>query len=101
MVGQDEDGDVVGRVVPPPAFPVLVRPLPAQRAEHVAPQNPGADIAKAAGGEIIVQPGRAAVLAEQGLLEGARGEQPLVQRFGAHAQRILEVLVRAGPVSVE
>src|ERR1700686_2187695 len=48
-----------------------VRPVPTNGSEHVPPKNPGPNILKATGGEIIVNPGRTAVLAEQGPLERA------------------------------
>lgn len=72
MMGQDEDRNVVRRIVAPPAFPACVRPCAANRAEHVSAKNPGAHIPKTTGGELIVHSGRAAVLAEQGPLEGTR-----------------------------
>jgi transposase InsO family protein len=101
MVGQNEDRNVVGRIVAPPAFPGVVLPLAAHGGEHVAPQNPCANILKAARGEIIVNPRAAAVLAEQRALERAGRQQPLVQLRSAHAERIIEALVRARSISVE
>jgi hypothetical protein len=71
MMGQDEDWNVIRWIVSPPAFPVCVRPVPTNGSEHVPPKNPGPNILKATGGEIIVNPGRTAVLAEQGPLERA------------------------------
>jgi hypothetical protein len=66
MMGQDEDWNVIRWIVSPPALPVCVRPVPTNGSEHVPSKNPGPNILKAAGGEIIVNPGRTAVLAEQG-----------------------------------
>ena len=85
MMGQDEDWNVIRRIVSPPAFPVYVRPVPTNGSEHVPPKNPGPNILKATGGEIIVNPGRTAVLAEQGPLEAcvsglATGVVPSRQR---------------------
>src|SRR5262245_47552676 len=57
MMGQDEDWNVIRWIVSPPAFPVSVRPVPTNGSEHVPPQNPGPNILKATGGEIIVNPG--------------------------------------------
>src|SRR5215471_3809691 len=71
MMGQDEDWNVIRWIISPPAFPFCVRPFPTNGSEHVPPKNPGPNILKATGGEIIVNPGRTAVLAEQGPLEGA------------------------------
>src|SRR6266576_657672 len=47
VMRQHEDGRVIRRLVAPPALPALVRPGAADRTEHVAPENPGADSGKA------------------------------------------------------
>ena len=65
MMRQDENGNVIRRIVSPPAFPVGVRPVPTNGPEHVPAKNPGPNILEATGGEIIVNPGRTAVLAKQ------------------------------------
>src|SRR5579862_3175751 len=88
MMSQHEDVAVIGWFVAPPAFPVVVRPRTAHWPEHVAAENPRADILKAAGGEIVVRPGRAAVFAEQHLLKRPCWENPLMQRQSADPQRI-------------
>src|SRR5262249_40219362 len=74
MMGQDKDRNVIRRVVSPPPLPVLVRPRTADGSEHVSPEDPGSNILKATGSEIVVNSGRATVLAEQGTLERARWE---------------------------
>ena len=71
MMGQDEDWNVIRWIVSPPAFPVCVRPVPTNGSEHVPPKNPGPNILKATGGEVIVNAGGTAILAEQGSLERA------------------------------
>src|SRR3569832_2794682 len=71
VVGLDEDWNMIRWIVPPPAFPVHVRPRPTDGAEHIPPKYPGSDILTAARGEVLVQPRRAALLAEQGALERA------------------------------
>src|SRR5580692_10780119 len=71
MMGQDEDWNVIRWIVSPPAFPVCVRPVPTNGSEHVSPKNPGPNILKATGGEVIVNAGGTVVLAEQGPLERA------------------------------
>ena len=50
VVGENEDGHVVGRVVAPPTFPGVVWPGAADGAEHVAAEDPGTDVFKAAVG---------------------------------------------------
>ena len=71
MMRHDEDRNVIRWIVSPPAFPVHVRPGPTKGAEHVPPENPSPNILKATSGEVIVNPGRAVVLPEQGPLERA------------------------------
>src|SRR5277367_6634104 len=63
VVGENEDRGMVGRVVAPPAFPVLVRPRPSDRAEHVAADDPCSNAFEATENEVIVNSGRATVLA--------------------------------------
>src|SRR5687768_10346159 len=71
MMSQDEDWNVIRRIVSPPAFPVHVRPGTANRSEHVPSENPCPNILKAARGEVFVNPRCAAVFAKQGPLERA------------------------------
>ncbi len=64
-------------------------------AEHVAPQNPRADAIESAFGKIVVNP-RGAVAFAVHFLKTARWEEPLHQIDAANAERIVDVLVRAG-----
>ena len=63
VVGEDEHGSVVRRVVAPPALPSVVGPRPADRSKHVAADDPRADVVEAARHEVIVNPRRAAIFA--------------------------------------
>lgn len=101
VVGEHEDRNMVGRAVAPPAFPLVVGPVSTDGAEHVAAQDPGTHVAKAACGEIIVHAARAVVLAEQRPLERACRKQPLVKIGTAHPKRMLQVLIGARSVSVQ
>ena len=103
---------MVRRVVAPPALPAFVGPGPADRAEHVAAEDPGADILEAARRKGVVGARRPFALAGRGMipksllstchsLERARREDPFVQRFAADTQRIVGALVGARPESVE
>src|SRR5262245_8540166 len=98
MMRQHEDLAMIGRLLTPPAFPAIVRPWPAHRAEHVAAQNPGADVRKAARGEIIVRAGRAVVLAEKPLLQCPRRKHPFMQRHAADTERVVDTLI--GPRAI-
>src|SRR6266545_7184314 len=71
MMSQDEDWNLIRRIVSPPAFPVHVRPGTANWPEHVPSEYPCPNILKAARGEVFVNPRCAAVFAKQGPLERA------------------------------
>src|SRR5262245_19879637 len=64
MVSEDEDWNVIRRIVSPPSFPVHVRPGTANRSEHVPSENPCPNIPKAARSEVFVDPRCAAVFAK-------------------------------------
>src|SRR5438309_478712 len=76
------------------------RPRAPDRAEHVAPENPGTDSGKALLGNPVVDPRLSAVKALH-LPPHARGEEPLHQLRAPDAERILEILVRPGTVAVD
>src|SRR5262249_13840570 len=84
VVREHEDRHVIGQVVAPPAFPGLVRPWPTNGPEHVATQDPGADIGKAARRKVVIWPSRSTTLAEHGLKRAGR-HKPLVQRLAPNA----------------
>jgi hypothetical protein len=54
VMSQDESWNVIGRGVPPPAFPIHVGPGTANRSEHVSSQNPGANILEASRSEVVI-----------------------------------------------
>src|SRR5689334_5974739 len=85
VVGQHKHRRVIGRIVAPPSLPAVVGPGSADRTEHVASQNPGADVLKSARGEAIVEPGGAVPLAEHGL-KGAGRKYPLMQGHAAYPE---------------
>ena len=74
VMGQDESGNVIGRTVSPPAFPVQVGPGTANRSEHVSSENPRANIPEAPRSEVVIESRCATVRAKQGSLERARRE---------------------------
>src|SRR5262245_53723846 len=86
IMREHEDRNVIGRVVAPPAFPGLIRPGPADRPEHVAPQDPGADIGEAARRKIVVWAGRSIRLAEHGVRREG-WVKPSVERMAALDQQ--------------
>src|SRR5262245_29120356 len=58
IVRKHEDRNVIGRVVAPPSLPGLVRPGSTYGPEHVAPQDPGADVGEVARGKVGAGDGR-------------------------------------------
>src|SRR5918911_3899503 len=63
VVRENKNGHVIRWVAAPPTLPALVRPGPAHRSEHVAPQDPRADVGLAAGDEVVVYARGATLLA--------------------------------------
>src|SRR5258708_38342186 len=93
MARQHEHRVVVGRVVTPPTLPFLVGPGPADRAEHVAPHDRGADAGVARDHEPLVDALVAALLADHATAVSGR-EDPLVKPRPADAERAVKPLRR-------
>jgi len=106
VVCEHEHRGVVGRVLAPPAAPTLIGPGTTHGAEHVAPDDPRADVLEAASGEVVVDTGFAATLAEDRrtgheLARRAGRKHPLVQRQAALAKRRIPTLIRSRAVAVD
>src|ERR1700722_17796794 len=110
VMREHEHRHVVRRFLAPPAFPVFVRPRSAHRTEHVAAENPRADIDESQLGHFIVATGFAArtfwfIPAAMSLvMHGAPHvgrEKPFHELRPAHAERILQVLARTGAETVQ
>jgi hypothetical protein len=89
-----------GGLSPPPAGPLLAAPRAADRAEHVASHDGGADAGVTLHQEVVVDAWRAALFAQH-LPAVAGVEDPFVQARAAHPQRVVDVLVRPGGEPVE
>src|SRR5580658_864171 len=100
MVGEDEGGSVIRRVVAPPPLPSVVGPGSTNRPEHVSAQNPGAHIGESACCKVVIDARRAAVTPVY-LLKRSRGEEPLMHRHAADTEGVSQVLIRAGAVAIE
>src|SRR5262249_49952844 len=100
VMRQHEGRRVIGRVLAPPAFPALVRPGSAHRAEHVAAEDEGTEPIHRAMRVALVDAIGAAVLADH-RPEAPGAEEPLKQLLPALAQRVLEALLRSGAEPVE
>src|SRR4051812_7399462 len=99
IMRQHEDRRVIGRLIAPPAFPALVRPRATNWAEHVAPQDPGANLGEALLRHCVVNSCLAIAITVQSL-KCSCGEKPLHQFGSPDAERILEILVRSGTVAI-
>src|ERR671919_2295395 len=97
VVGDDEDGHVVGGVLTPPTSPVP-SPRTGPTPEHVPPHDDGADVLPPAsnhgGARVGLAP--AALLAVH-LAEDGERHNPLVEALAAHAEGILHAL--SGPAT--
>src|SRR5579863_3078634 len=100
MMRQNEDRRVVGGLVTPPAFPAIVRPWAPDRAEHVAPENPGTDSRKALFRESVVDSLLSAILSLH-LAPEASMEEPVHQLRAPYAERMFKILIRSGTETVD
>ncbi len=98
---QNEYGYVIGRVLTPPPHPIQIRPVPTNRPEHVPPDNPRADVVFEVPCRKVVVESGGAIAPAMHPLERARRDKPFVQLFPTHTERIVEVLIRPGSVSVK
>jgi hypothetical protein len=100
-MGENEHGIVVGRLVAPPARPLLVAPGPtADRAEHVSTHHAGAEVLDRLLEYLCALVHLAALLAV-GLAPGCQRNHPIVEPLAALAERVLLALVRAGDETVQ
>src|ERR1700754_3766774 len=101
VMGEDEHGVVVGRVVTPPARPLLVAPgTTTDGAEHVPAHHPGADVL-----DRLLEYRCALVhlapLLTVGSAKGSQRNHPVVEPLATLAERVLLALVRAGHETVQ
>ncbi|SFA96942.1 hypothetical protein SAMN04515620_11050 [Collimonas sp. OK607] len=100
VVGQHKNLRVIRWIVAPPSLPCIVGPRTSDGPEHVAPHDPGTYVIEPACGYVVLYASRATLITKH-LLKGSGGEGPLVQRYAADTERILETLIGAGTVAVK
>src|SRR5580704_1857745 len=100
MVGEDEDGSVIGRVFAPPPLPGVVGPRSTDRPKHVPAKNPSSDIGETACCKVVIDARRAAVTSKH-LLKRSGGEDPFMQPGATDTERVGEVLIGASAVAIE
>src|SRR5437660_5570670 len=100
-MAENEHGVVVGRVVAPPARPLLLAPgATADRAEHVSAHHAGPDVLARFLDYPCALVHLAALLAV-GLAPGGQRNHPVVEPLAALAERVLLALVWAGDETVQ
>src|SRR6185312_13147715 len=100
VVGEDEHGNVIGRIRPPPALPAHVRPGATTRREHVSPEYPRTHVPESPRSEIVVH-SRFTTFLSMHLPPGASRKEPPVQLLSADAERIVEALIGTRSVAVD
>src|SRR5690606_38891780 len=102
VVGEHEDGHVIGRAFAPPSLPLIVGPGAADGAEHVAAHDPGAQVFEATPREVVVDATpRAGGIAALILVKHPRAHEPVVQRFAADPEGVVRALVGTSTVAVD
>src|SRR5947209_17190721 len=100
-MGEDEHGVVVGRVLTPPARPLLLAPgTAADRAEHISAHHAGPDVLA----RFLDYPralAHLAALLAVGLAPRSQRNHPVVEPLAALAEGVLLALVRAGDETVQ
>src|SRR6059036_1946820 len=100
VVRQHKHRRMIGRILPPPAAPLVVGPRPAHGAEHVSAHDIRTDAFPEALGKIVVGTRRPARLPVH-LAKRARADVPAVQLLTTHAEWVLPSLAEARAVPVE
>src|SRR6185436_10038846 len=90
MVREDEDRHAVRRLLAPPALPALIGPRSTHRAEHVAAQDPGAEVLEALFRHRIVDAGLTPFEVKHRLAEHAGREEPPHQLLAPYPERVLQ-----------
>src|SRR5882724_3345636 len=93
---EHKDRRVIRRLVTPPALPFIgpTAPVATYRTKHISPKNVRADILKTPCGNVVVNT-RLAIFTAMHPLPGAGGKEPVKNFESAHAERILQVLMRS------
>src|ERR1041385_8589414 len=91
IMGQHERRRMIGRIVAPPAFPLMVRPIPADRSEHVAAEDEGAETLHRAPGKTVIDAGFT-VGFSQHLTKTPCREKPVKHLLAMHTKRMLQTL---------
>ena len=100
VVGEYERRRVVGRIVAPPSLPRVVGPGAADRAEHVAAEDEGAEVIHRPVREFVVQIDGAISVAVH-RAEGFCVKEPLKDFGTAEAKRVVQALFGPGTEAIQ
>src|ERR1019366_1663295 len=89
-----------GRILSPPAGPIALAPWATYWAEHVPTHDGGTHTRFPLREELVVEPFISAIIADH-LTPAAGGEHPFVELTTPNPERIVEILVEPGGVTIE
>jgi hypothetical protein len=101
VMREDEDWDVIGRILTPPSLPIFIGPWPPDGPEHVSAQNPCADVVEPARCTVIIDTSSTVSGAEEYLLKGTRRERPRVKFGATNSEWVVYALVLSCAVAIE
>src|SRR5690242_3385234 len=93
VMREHKNRNVIRRLLPPPAFPGIVRPGAAHRAEHVTAEDPSPDVVEGLKGHLVIGAPASAVLAVH-LFKDFRRKKPLKHFRASYPEGILQALAR-------
>src|SRR5215813_1453055 len=100
MMRKHKYGRVIRRFVTPPALPTIIGPGTANRAEHVPPKNPGANVDESHLGDLVIN-ARLTIIKAVHLPPDARVEKPFHQIRAVDTQRVLQILIWSCTIAVD
>ncbi len=100
MVREHKDRVMKWRLVPPPASPLALAPWAPYRAEHVPTHDGGTHTRSPFREEVVIESFTTAFSADH-LIAAAGGEDPFVERGASYTERMVEILVGPGGVTIE
>jgi len=88
MMREYEGWRMIRWIVTPPAFPLIVRPFPSNRAEHVAPEDEGTETFHCSSGKSVIKASFTTFFSQH-LTKSPRREKPLKDFLASHTKRVI------------
>src|SRR5262249_59508656 len=99
VVREDEHRQVIRRLVAPPSSPTLIRPWTTHGSEHVAPENPRADVFERLGSDVVID-ARFAAIETVHPTPDLSLKKPLEEFRPVDTERMIKILIRTGAVAI-